>query len=80
MQVKKLKEQLCSKQQELYDLHLDAPSAIYYKMRREELEYEIAVLEDEIDLEMRMAPMKYMLYGFIVVAIGLLIWACALSN
>jgi len=80
MTVKKLKEQLKETQQELYDLHLAEPSKVYYNKKRSELEYAIAALEDEIDLEKTMTPLKYMLYGFIIVTMGLLTWAYAVSN
>lgn len=80
MKVKKLKEQLKLTQQELYDLHLAEPSEVYYNKKRSELEYAIAALEDEIDLEKTMTPLKYMLYGFIIVTMGLLTWAYAVSN
>lgn len=80
MTVKKLKEQLKETQQELYDLHLAEPSEVYYNKKRSELEYAIAALENEIDLEKTMTPLKYMLYGFIIVTMGLLTWAYAVSN
>ena len=75
MKVRKLKEKLKRTQQELYDLHLDEPSIVYYKMRREELEYAIAVLEDEIDLEKKMLPLKIALIGFVVISLGLFVYA-----
>lgn len=77
MKVRKLKEQLKETQQELYDLHLDEPSIVYYKMRREELEYAIAVLEDEIDLEKKMLPLKLALIGFVIASLGLFVYAYA---
>jgi hypothetical protein len=80
MTVKKLKKQLKETQQELYDLHLAEPSEVYYNKKRSELEYAIAALENEIDLEKTMTPLKYMLYGFIIVTMGLLTWAYAVSN
>ncbi len=75
MKVRKLKQQLKETQQELYDLHLDEPSIVYYKMRREELEYAIAVLEDEIDLEKKMLPLKLALIGFVIASLGLFVYA-----
>ena len=75
MKVRKLKEQLKETQQELYDLHLDEPSQVYYKKRREELEYAIVALEDEIIFEKQMLPLKLALIGFVVASLGLFVYA-----
>ena len=40
-----------------------------------DIEFKIVALEDQLDFQKRMLPFKIMLYGFIVTAIGLLIWA-----
>ena len=40
-----------------------------------DIEFKIVALEDQLDFQKRMLPLKIMLYGFIVTAIGLLIWA-----
>lgn len=77
MKVRKLKEQLKETQQELYDLHLDEPSEVYYKKRREELEYAIVALEDEIIFEKQMLPLKLALIGFVVASLGLFVYAYA---
>jgi hypothetical protein len=77
MKVRKLKEQLKETQQELYDLHLDEPSQVYYKKRREELEYAIVALEDEIIFEKQMLPLKLALIGFVVASLGLFVYAYA---
>lgn len=60
---------------ELYMLHFAEPSPEVYKQRRSELEYHIACIEEAIENEKALAPLRWMLYGFIVVAIGLLFWA-----
>ena len=75
MKVRKLKEQLKETQQERYDLHLDEPSQVYYKKRREELEYAIVALEDEIIFEKQMLPLKLALIGFVVASLGLFVYA-----
>ena len=75
MKVRKLKEQLKETQQELYDLHLDEPSEVYYKKRREELEYAIVALENEIIFEKQMLPLKLALIGFVVASLGLFVYA-----
>lgn len=75
MKVRKLKEKLKRTQQELYDLHLDEPSHVYYKNRRSELEYAIVALEDEIEFELKMLPFQLALIGFVVVSLGLFVYA-----
>ncbi len=73
--IKELQKRMDILHDELYTLHYAELSTELYQQRRSEIEYEIASLEDAIDLEKTMAPFKYMLYGFIVVAVGLLVWA-----
>lgn len=40
-----------------------------------DIEYKIACLEDQLDFENRMIPFKMALYGFVVVSLGLLLYA-----
>jgi hypothetical protein len=75
MKVKKLRKKLKETQQELYDLHLDEPSEVYYKKRKAELEFEIVNLEDEIEFEKKMLPFQIALVAFMVVSLGLLVYA-----
>lgn len=75
MKVKKLKQQLKETQQELYDLHLDEPSEVYYNNKRSELEYAIVALEDEIEFEKKMIPFHLALVAFVVVSLGLFVYA-----
>jgi len=75
MKVKKLRKKLKEAQQELYDLHLDEPSEVYYKKRRAELEFEIVNLIDELDFESRMLPFHLALVAFVVVSLGLFVYA-----
>jgi predicted Zn-dependent protease len=77
MKVKKLRKKLKEAQQELYDLHLNEPSEVYYKKRRAELEFEIAALEDEIEFEKKMLPFQLALIGFVVASLGLFVYAYA---
>jgi len=77
--IKKLKEQLERTKDELYELHFAEPSPEMYMQRRSELEFKIVCLEERIELEKQMAPLKWMLYGFIVAAFGLLLWAFVAS-
>lgn len=80
MSIKKLKLKKQNLLDELYDLHHGEPSRKVYQQKRSEIEYEIACIEEAIEIEEKMTPFKYMLYGFIVIAIGLLIWAYAVSK
>ena len=80
MSIKKLERRKEVLLDELYELHFAEPSPKVYQQRRSEIEYEIACIEDTIDLEKRMWPMKVMLFGFIVAAIVLLIWASIKIN
>jgi hypothetical protein len=76
------RKQLKQKIDQLYDhrqqiLHRDhkGKDAEYAALALSDIEYKIAALEDVLDFETRMLPFKIMLYGFIVIAIGLLICA-----
>ena len=75
MKVKKLRKKLKEAQQELWDLHLDEPSEVYYKKRRAELEFEIVNLIDELEFESRMLPFQLALVAFVVVSLGLFVYA-----
>jgi len=75
MKVKNLKKTIASLNKELCELHLNEPSETYYKMRREDIEFAITALEDQLDFEKRMLPFKIALYGFVVVSLGLLVYA-----
>jgi len=78
--IKKLKERKKVLLEDLYDLYHGEPSRKVYQQKRSEIEYEIACIEEAIEIEEKMAPFKWMLYGFIVIAIGMLIWAYAVSK
>lgn len=75
MKVKKLRKKLKETQQELYDLHLDEPSEVYYRNKRSELEYAIVALEDEIEFEKKMLPFQIALVAFVVASLGLFVYA-----
>lgn len=78
--IKKLEQRKDQLQDELYMLHFAEPSPEIYMQRRNEIEHEIVCIEDAIDLEKKMAPLKWMLYGFIVVACAMLVWAFIEKN
>lgn len=80
MSIKELEKRKKELFDELYDLHFAEPTPKVYQQKRSEIEYKIASIEDAIDFEKKMLPFKYMLYGFIIIAIGLLIWAYAVSK
>jgi len=79
-----LNAEIAKCQLEIEDLHTYEPNETWYRMRRDELELRIAHLEsivDNIQQEERMLrPLKYMLYGFIIAAILLLVWAYVKSK
>jgi hypothetical protein len=77
MKVKKLRKKLKETQQELYNLHLNEPSEVYYRKRRAELEFEIVNLIDELEFESRMLPFQLALVAFVVVSLGLFVYAYA---
>ena len=73
--IKNLKRRIDKLQDELYELHYAEPNPEMYMQRRSEIEYKIACIEDTIDFERKMTPFRWTLYGFIVVAFGMLLWA-----
>ena len=75
--MKKLKQKLEALQNELYDLHFTAASSEVYKQRRAELEFQIATLEDAIELEKKIVPFR-VTFGVACVAIVviLIIYYC----
>jgi|688.fasta_scaffold2270031_2 hypothetical protein len=75
MSIKKLKKRKEERLDELYMLHFAEPSPELYMQRRNEIEHEIVCIEEAIELEKTMLPMKWMFYGFIVVACAMLVWA-----
>jgi hypothetical protein len=48
----------------------------YTAMEISDIEYKIVCLEDQLDFENRMMPFKIMLYGFIIIAINIIVWTC----
>jgi hypothetical protein len=67
-------------QNELYNLHLAKPNPSTYMQKRSEIEYDIACIEEAIELEKKMRPFKLVVIGFIVVACALLVWAYVVSK
>lgn len=45
-----------------------------------DIDYKIVALEDILDFKTRMLPYKIMLYGFIMISIGLLVWTFVLNK
>jgi len=73
--IKNLKKRKENLQHELYELHFAKPTPEMYMQRRNEIELEIFCIEEAIQFEKTMAPFKWTLYGFIVIAFGMLLWA-----
>jgi hypothetical protein len=78
--IKKLEKRKEELLDELYMLHFAEPSPEIYMQKRHEIEHEIVCIEEGIEIEKKMLPFKYTLYGFIAIAIGMLIWAFAVSK
>lgn len=74
-ELKKQIAQLHKERKEILYTDTKAKDTEYAITAISDIEFKIAALEDQLDFEKRMLPLKIMLYGFIVTAIGLLIWA-----
>lgn len=68
-------ERLHEERKEILHSDYKGKDAEYAAIAMSDIEYKIACLEDQLDFENRMLPFKWMLYGFIVSAFGLLLWA-----
>ena len=75
MSMRRLQLELEELRDELYMLHFAEPSPEVYKQRRHEIEYKIACLEERIEVEQKLNPFRWMLFGFIIIACGMLLWA-----
>jgi hypothetical protein len=75
--MKKLEQKLEALQNELYELHFTAASSEVYKQRRADLEFQIAIVEDAIELEKKIIPFR-VTFGVACVAIVaiLIIYYC----
>jgi hypothetical protein len=71
-------------QMELEDLHMSEPSETWYKINKHELETKIAMIEDTIDCleqeQKMMRPFFWTLVGFVIISVGLLIYAYVKSK
>jgi hypothetical protein len=56
--MKKLQRKLEALQDELYELHFTAASSEVYKQKRADLEFQIAIVEDLIEIEKKMVPFR----------------------
>jgi cob(I)alamin adenosyltransferase len=66
--MKKLQQKLEALQNELYDLHFTEPSSEVYKQRRSDLEFQIFIIEEAIEHEKKMLPIKL---SFIIAVIAM---------
>lgn len=80
MSMRKLKEELEDLKDELYMLHFSEPSPKLYTEKRSEIEYKIACLEEKIEMEEKLNPFRIMLFGFIIIACGIALWAYVTHN
>lgn len=75
MSMRKLKQELDDLKYELYDLHHIEPNPTMYVQKRDELEYKIVCLEDKIELEEKMKPLRIVMMVFAVVSVAVLLCA-----
>jgi hypothetical protein len=83
MNRKELKKKIAKLKEERKDIfHADfkGKEAHYAEIAMSDIEYKIVALEDILDFKTRMLPFKIMLYGFIMISIGLLIWAFVINK
>lgn len=73
----KTKENL---QDELYNLHLAKPDPSTYMQKRSKIEYDIACIEEAIELEKKMRPFKLVLIGFVFIACTMVVLAYVFSK
>lgn len=78
--MRKLEEELDKLKDELYMLHFAEPSPEVYQQRRHEIEYKIACLEERIEIEKKLNPLRWMLFAFMIIACGMLLWAYVARN
>ena len=75
---------ISANQMELEDLHMSEPSETWYKINKHELETKIAMIEDTIDCleqeQKMMRPFFWTLVGFVIISVGLLIYAYVKSK
>jgi hypothetical protein len=64
--MRKLKQRRNQLQDELYELHFAEPSPEVYRQRRSEIEYELATVEEALEFEEKLNPMRI---GIIVFAL-----------
>lgn len=76
--MRKLKQRRNQLQDELYELHFCEPSPEMYKQRRSEIEYELACIEEAIELEKKFEPMRVGLIIFTAIAGIIAIYAMIL--
>lgn len=80
--LKELEEERAKCQLHLEELHIYEPSEEWYKMRREELEYQIACIEEAIEAEKESirennnvsAAFLVVLYALVVTGLSILIF------
>lgn len=65
MSMRRLTQRLEELETELCELHLAKPSQEQYMQRRSEIEYEIACIEEQIEIEERMKPFRKLLIVFV---------------
>ena len=76
MKIKKLEKEIEVLKNELYELHSELiHDPEVYMHRRNDIEYNIACLEEAIELEKTMKPFRNALIGFAIVSCSMFIYA-----
>ena len=80
MSLRKLENRLEEVKEELYMLHFAEASPEVYQQKRFELEYEIACLEEQIELEVKMRPFRVTLGIFVIIAVALMLYTVIVKH
>ena len=80
MSMRRLTQRLEELETELCELHLAKPSQEQYMQRRSEIEYEIACIEEQIELEERMKPFRITLMVFVGIVVCMIIYLSVIKS
>lgn len=80
MSIRRLKKEIDKLKDELYMLYCSEPNLEMFREAKHDLEYKIACLEEKLEMEQKLNPLRLMLFGFTIIACGLLIWAYVARN
>lgn len=73
MSIKQLRKEIEALKNEIYELSYADTSPELRRVRKEELEYKIFDLEQELEFELKMRPFKWMFIGCTIICSGILL-------